>query len=127
MLRVADFTGSADINPYHFRHFSLTHYVIYVNGRQALSVGLFLNTAGAKTCTMAYQKPFRVVGIHHGNTGIQITPAPFMKGSFILVFDLAPGGCPSDGHNSLPDNGSIRIELKFDGALAEAVTNLLYH
>jgi hypothetical protein len=74
---------------------------------------------------MAYQTLFSGLGIHHGNTGIQITPAQFMKGSFILVFDLAPDGCASEGHTSFPENGSIRIELKFDGPLAEAVTILL--
>jgi hypothetical protein len=35
------------------------------------------------------------IRIHHGNTGIEITPAQFMKGSFMLVFDLTPDGCPS--------------------------------
>jgi hypothetical protein len=40
--------------------------------------------------------------------------------------DLTPDGCASDGHTSLSDNGSIRIELKFDENLAEAVTILLY-
>jgi hypothetical protein len=49
-----------------------------------------------------------------------------MKGSFILVFDLTRVGCASDGHTSLPENGIIRIELKFFEALAEAVTILLY-
>jgi hypothetical protein len=75
---------------------------------------------------MAYQTLFSGFAIHHGNTDIQITPAQFMKGSFMLVFDLTPDGCASEGDTSLPENGSIRIELKFDEALAEAVTILLY-
>jgi hypothetical protein len=75
---------------------------------------------------MAYQTLFSGLGIHHGNKGIKITPTQFMIGSFMLVFDLTHAGCALDGHTSLPDNGSIRIELKFDEALAEAVTILLY-
>jgi hypothetical protein len=43
-----------------------------------------------------------------------------MKGSFMLVFDITQDGFASDGHSSLRENGSIRIELKFDEALAEA-------
>jgi hypothetical protein len=66
------------------------------------------------------------VGIHHGNTGIQITVAQIMKGPFMLIFDLTPDGCASDVHTRLPDNGNIRIELKFDEALTEALTILLY-
>jgi hypothetical protein len=45
----------------------------------------------------------------------------------MFIFDLSPDGCASDGHTSLPDNVNIRIELKFDEALAEAVAILLYH
>jgi hypothetical protein len=126
MLRNTDSTGSMDTNPYIFRHFGLNHFVMYVNGRQLPSEGLSLNTASEKTCTMAYQTLFNGLGIHNGNKGIQITPTQFIKGSFMLVFDLTPDGCASDGHTSLPDNGNIRIELKFDEALAEAVTILLY-
>jgi hypothetical protein len=44
----------------------------------------------------------------------------------MLIFDLTPDGCASDGHTSLPDNGNSRIELKFDAALAEAITILVY-
>jgi hypothetical protein len=75
---------------------------------------------------MAYQPLFRSLGIYHGNRAIQITPAQFMKGSFKLKFDLTPDGCASDGFTPLPDNRNIRIELKFDEAIAKAVTILLY-
>jgi hypothetical protein len=126
MLRNVDFTGSPDTNPYFFRHFGLNNFVMYVNGRQVPSDGMSLNTANAKTCTTAYQTLLNGLGIHHDNAGIQITPTQFMKGSFMLIFDLTPDGYVSDGHTSLPDNGNFRIELKFDEALAEAVTILLY-
>ena len=126
MLRNADFSGSTDKNPYLFRHFGLNAFVMYVNGRQVPFEGLSLNTADTKTCTMAYQTLFSGLGIHEGNKGIQITLTQFTKGSFMLIFDLTPDGCASDGHTSLPDTGNIRIELKFDEALAEAVTILLY-
>jgi hypothetical protein len=75
---------------------------------------MFLNKADSKTCTTAYQKLFRGLGIHHGNTGIRIASAQFMKGSFILIFDFTPVGFASVGHTSLSDNGNILIEIKFD-------------
>ena len=75
---------------------------------------------------MAYQTLFSGLGIHQVNTGIQITPTQFMKFSFMLIFDLTPDGCALDSHISLHDTGNIRIELKFEEALAEAVTILLY-
>ena len=75
---------------------------------------------------MAYQTLFIGLGIHHGNTGIQVTPNQLMKGSFLLVFCLTTDVCQSEDHTTLPENGSIRIELKFDEALAKAVTILNY-
>jgi hypothetical protein len=75
---------------------------------------------------MAYQTLFSGVGIHHGKTGIQITPAQIMNVSFMLVFDLTSDSCASDGHTSLPENGSIRFALNYEEALAKAVTILLY-
>jgi hypothetical protein len=39
---------------------------------------------------------------------------------------FTPGGCSSDVHIILRDNGKIRIEIKFDLALAEKVNVLLH-
>jgi hypothetical protein len=44
----------------------------------------------------------------------------------MLVFDLTRDCCASDRHISFPVNGSIRIELKYDETIAEALTILLY-
>jgi len=44
----------------------------------------------------------------------------------MLLFDLTPDRSLSDGHASNPENGNIRIELKFDKPLPEAITCLLY-
>jgi hypothetical protein len=51
---------------------------------------------------------------------------PVHEGVFILVFDLTPEGCASNGHTILPKNGSMRIELKFEEVLVKAVSILLY-
>ena len=126
MLKNSDFTGSTDTNPYAFHHFKLNNFVMYVNGRQVPAEGLSLNTANIKTSTMAYQTLFRGLGIHHANTGLQISHELYMKGYFMLLFDLTPDHSASEGHTSLADNGNIRIELKFDDALSDALTVLLY-
>jgi hypothetical protein len=99
---------------------------MYVNGRQVPSEGLSLSMAGAKTCTLAHQTLYSGLRNRHRNTGIHITPAQFMKGSYMLVFDLMPDSSAWDGHTRLPENGIIRIELKSDGFLSEAATVLLY-
>ena len=44
----------------------------------------------------------------------------------MLLFDLMPDRAASEDHVSLPDQGNIRLELKFDKPLPDAVTCLLY-
>ena len=44
----------------------------------------------------------------------------------MLVFDLTPDRAASEGHSSNPENGHIRLEMKFDKALSDPVTCLLY-
>jgi hypothetical protein len=75
---------------------------------------------------LGYRTLFEGPDIHHANTGLQIIHNMFITGYFVLVFDLTPDQSLSDGHTSLSENGNIRIELKFDTALATAITCLLY-
>jgi len=44
----------------------------------------------------------------------------------MLLFDLTPDHGASEGHTSHPDNGNIRVELKFVKALPEAITCIFY-
>jgi len=68
---------------------------MYVNGRQVPSESLTLYLGGEKIYTMAYQTLFSRLCLHNCNTWIQITPAQFMKESFMLAFDLTSDGCAS--------------------------------
>ena len=44
----------------------------------------------------------------------------------MLLFDLTPDCAASEGQTSHPDNGNVRIELKFSKALLDAITCLIY-
>jgi len=78
-----------------------------------------------KTSVMGYRTLFEAFGVHHSNTGLQITHDMYINVYFVLIFDLTPDRGASEGYTSHPENGSIRIELKFDKPLPEAVTCLL--
>ena len=85
-----------------------------------------MDTGNEKTTVLGYRTLFEGPHIHHSNTGLQISRNLFITGYFILLFELTPDQSASDGHTSLSENGNIRIELKFDTALATAITCLLY-
>jgi hypothetical protein len=79
-----------DTNPYFFRHFDLTNFALYVNGKQIPSGGLSLHTRHNKTTLMAHKTLFEESGKHHYNTGLQITPETYINGCFVLLLDLTP-------------------------------------
>ena len=79
-----------------------------------------------KTAVMGYRTLFEGSGIHHSNTGLQITPAKYINGYFMLIFDLTPDLAASEGHISVPAHGNIRIEIKFGKSLPDPLVCLLY-
>jgi hypothetical protein len=66
-----------------------------------------------KISVMGYRTLFEGSGIHHSNTVLQITPALYINGYFMLVFDLTPDLAASEGHASDSVHGNIRLDLKF--------------
>jgi hypothetical protein len=79
---------------------------------------------------MGYNTPFEGSGIHHSSHGLQITHDMYIKGFFLLAFDLNPDRAASEGHTSHLQSGSIRVDIRVDirysAALTEAATCLLY-
>ena len=75
---------------------------------------------------MGYRTLFKASGIHHSNTGLQMTHDMYINGYFMLLFNLTPDRGASKGHTSHPENGSNRIKMKFNKPLSEAITCLLY-
>jgi len=50
----------------------------------------------------------------------------YINGYFMLILDFTPDRGALESHTSHPENGNIRIELKFNKPLPEAITCLLY-
>jgi len=126
MVKYTEFLVSVTMIPYHFRHYDLSSFALNVNGRQVSTQGLSLGMDHEKTSVMGYRTPFEVSGIYHSNSGLQITHDMYINGYLMLLFDLAPGRAASEGHTSHPDNGNIRVELKFSKPLPEPITCIFY-
>jgi hypothetical protein len=126
MVENEHFLGSVDSNPYHFSHYNLSNFAMYVNGKQIPSEGLSTNFVHEKTTVVAYRTIFKACGIHHSNTGHQTTRDMYIHGYFMLLFDLTPDQAASEEHVSPPTNCHIRLELKFAETLPEALNCLLY-
>jgi len=121
MVKNTDFLLTMSTNPFNFCHFDFNYFTMYVNLRQVPPEGLSLDMSHEKTAIMGYRTLFEGSGIHHSNSGSQITPAKYINGYFMLVFDLTPDLAASEGHISDPVNGDIRLELKFEKALPDPI------
>jgi len=78
------------------------------------------------TSLIGYRTFFEGSGKHHSNAGQQITHDMFVNGYIMLLFDLTTDRGASKVHTSHPEQGNIRVELKFAKPLPEAITCLLY-
>jgi hypothetical protein len=126
MIKNTDFRVSGDTNHNKFRHYYISEFSLYVNGRHVPSEGLSLGMDHEKTSVNGYRTLFEGSGIHHSITGLQITHDMFINNFFMLLFDLTPDHAASETHTSLPENGNIRIELQLSRPLPEAITCVLY-
>ena len=87
MIKNADFNGSVDTNPYKLRHYDISEYSLYVNGKHVASDGLTVNMI-TKRCLLSSIRLFlKGCRIHHWNSGLQITHM-YINGYFMLLFDL---------------------------------------
>jgi len=73
MVKNSDVLGSVTTNPYNFRHYDLSSFALNVNGKQIPTEGLSLGMDHDKTSVMGYRTLFEGSGIHHSNSGLQIT------------------------------------------------------
>jgi hypothetical protein len=126
IVKNTELLGSRNSNPYNLRHYNLTNFTMYGNGRQIPRESLSLNMGHEKTSVKGCATLFEGTGIHHSNSGLKITHDIYINGLFMIVYDLTPDLAASEGHASPPTNGDIRIDLKFAKALPEAITCLLY-
>jgi len=70
-----------------------------------------MNMCHEKTSVLAYNSQFEESGIRHSNAGLQLTHYIFIIGYCILLFDVTVDRAASDGHDSLPDERNIRLQI----------------
>ena len=126
MVKNAAFVVSASTNPFHFHHYEMTNFVLYVNGVQHPSEPLTMDCFSSFGATRAYETLFSSTGIHRVDRAHIITLEMFTKDFYVLGFDLTPDREAHEEHISLPHQGNVRIEERFKKSLPEPGTCVLY-
>jgi hypothetical protein len=69
-----------DTNPFQFRHYDISHFALFVSGKQIPSGGMNLDTVREKTTGMGHRTLFEASGIRHSNMGLQVTYDMYIAG-----------------------------------------------
>ena len=90
------------------------------------NINRFKSCNNERHSCMLHNTLFEGSGKRHSNEGLQLTHDMFIAGYFMLLFDLTPDRAASDGHIALPDQGNIKLELRFHKPLPVAFSCLPY-
>lgn len=121
------YSGARNKNPFHFKHFDMEQFVLFMDGKQIPSKPLFMqrsDSAGTIT-SRAYNTLFTGIGIGYNDKGHQITKAMFDDAYFMLAFDLTADHSYGSMCSNPVSQCSIRIEGTFKSNLTEAITCII--
>lgn len=120
------FNGNLVLNPFHFQHFNMNSFSLYVDGHEipsktlqpSFSTGLIAST---------YHTLFSGSGIHFHNEGNAISRSNYGGGNCLLCFDLTPDlSASATSHWNLVRHGSVRIEVRFESSLSTTINCIVY-
>ena len=117
--------GVYNLNPFHFQHFGINFFSLYINGKQLPSRALQPSFEGANSdYARTYMQMSSALGHAFTNQDCGISYDDFRNGTTLFVFNL--NAELTDGeHTETCKRGSVRIEVRFSAALVNPITCLV--
>jgi len=122
LVKNTAFVGSASAYPFHFHHYDMKNFVLYVYDVQHPSKPHTMDCFSPFVATRAYETLFSSTGIHLNDLAHMITLQMFTKFFYILGFVVTPDREKNEVHIILPRHGNLRIEARFKKPLPEHFT-----
>ncbi len=122
------FNGKNDLNPYYFFHYGIRHIACDFDGNQ-YPLRPYSPNFNKKKYIREYFGSFEAENQSGKNVDIGITREEYGDGFTLFGFNFAPDlaeGCTRSGYASPSRYGSLRIEVKFNQALKEAITAVVF-
>lgn len=116
--------GSFTKNPYNFKHFSVNHLALHVDGQSEVYKPLQPNYVG-QNFIHSFNNLFSGIGRLYKDEGIPIDRHSYAGGYTLYAFDLSPD-LTDGGHLNLLKTGTVRLEIKFGAALPSTINVIVY-
>lgn len=119
------FNGDRKENPFNFQHYFLNYLALYIDGVQVPSKPL--TPKFPDNYIDAYHTLFSGSGVHFSNEGNCISRDSYVNGQTFYIFDLTSDlSANCNTHWNLVRQGAVRLEMRFDKVLSEAVNCIIY-
>lgn len=125
LVKNDSFVGSFESNPFQFIHSDLVNIALFVKG-VGVNDPIQCDFRHIELTALAYQTLFTGTGIYHQNQPHLITKDLFYHGYTLFAYDLTPDSAGIEAHSSLPQNGTIRLELRFAAGLTTPLSCIVY-
>lgn len=121
----AAFNSQITSNPFNFKHYNITQFSTFFDSVSIPSKP-FVCDFPNKQYIRAYNSLFEGCNINYADFGNSISREAYAGGYTLMAVDLTPDLSASEPHNSVPKTGSLRIEVRFNEALAQSVTAVIF-
>lgn len=119
------YNGRISLNPFNFRHYDLSYLCILDQGKMVPSKPYSPNFTN-NTYVRSYLSLFTDLGRYHSSQNINIDYDEYKGGYTLHAFDLTADMQGNDWHTSINKNGNLGIDIKFETALPETVTVVVF-
>jgi hypothetical protein len=119
------FVGKRTKSGFNFKHNNISHIVLNVNSSQIPLDGIEMDFKN-KVSSRAYSTLFSANGTFYSHVSNLISREMYENGHFFIAFDLENYQVNGFNSSSIPSQGTLGLQARFDETLSSSITCLCY-
>lgn len=112
-------------NPFHYKHFGINYIALYKNDAMVPSKAYTPDFQNVQI-TRSFFSLFQSTNTFFNDNSLNISTIDYINGYCIWGFDMSPDRCSNGEFFHKPENGNIRLEVRFNEPIASNITCIVY-